>query len=228
MKARLDVTDRASIDAAVAAARSRFGRLDVLVNNAGIGVIGPVEDATEEQTRLQFEVNVFGVFNVVRATAPTFRDQRRGMYVNFASRAGEVSVDSLGVYSASKFAVEGISEALAAELKPYGVDVMIVEPGPFDTQWLGKNAVWAPRDEARYPEVWEYVVAMQAVYADRAQVGDPARAADAIIAAAALAPPPARLPLGETSFGATPQKIEALRANVERVESDAPSMHYVN
>ena len=126
VKARLDVTDRASIDAAVAAARSRFGRLDVVVNNAGIGVIGPVEDATEEQTRLQFEVNVFGVFNVVRATAPTFRDQRRGMYVNFASMAGEVSVDSLGVYSASKFAVEGISEALAAELKPYGFAVMIV------------------------------------------------------------------------------------------------------
>lgn len=225
-KAVLDVTDPDGIAAAVAMATARFGRLDIVVNNAGIGVIGPVEDVTPEQTRLQFDVNVHGMFNVIRATAPLFREQRSGLYINFASMAGEVSIDSLGVYSASKFAVEGLSEALRAEMKPYGVDVMIVEPGPFDTEWLGKNAIWGPRDEARYPAVWRYVEMMKDVYADRNQVGDPARAAEAIIDAAGWSPPPERLPLGEASLGATRSKIAALQSNLDRVEPLARSMHY--
>lgn len=227
-KAALDVTDPASIAAAVDTAMQRFGRIDIIVNNAGIGVIGPVEDVTPEQTRLQFDVNVHGMFNVIRATAPILRQQRSGLYVNFASMAGEVSIDSLGVYSASKFAVEGLSEALRAELAPYGVGVMIIEPGPFDTEWLGKNAIWGPRDEARYPAVWQYVEMMKGVYADRAQVGDPARAAEAIIDAAGWSPPPERLPLGETSIGATKAKIAALQANLDRVEPLARSMHYAD
>jgi NADP-dependent 3-hydroxy acid dehydrogenase YdfG len=228
VKAVLDVTDPASIAAAVDTAMTRFGRIDVVVNNAGIGVIGPVEDVTPEQTRLQFDVNVHGMFNVIRATAPIFRQQHSGLYINFASMAGEVSIDSLGVYSASKFAVEGLSEALRAELKPYGVEVMIIEPGPFDTEWLGTNAIWGPRDEARYPAVWQYVEMMKGVYADRAQVGDPARAVEAIIDAAGWSPPPERLPLGETSIGATRGKIAALQANLERIEPLARSMHYSN
>lgn len=227
-KVALDVTDPASIAAAIDAAVQRFGRIDVVVNNAGIGVIGPVEDVTPEQTRLQFEVNVHGMFNVIRATAPLFRQQRSGLYINFASMAGEVSIDSLGVYSASKFAVEGLSEALRAELAPYDVDVMIVEPGPFDTEWLGKNAIWGPRDEDRYPAVWQYVEMMKGVYADRAQVGDPARAAAAIIEAASWSPPPERLPLGEASIGATKAKIAALQANLDRIEPLARSMHYAD
>lgn len=226
VKARLDVTDPASVAAAFAAGAETFDRIDVVVNNAGIGVIGPVEDVTDAQVREQFEVNVFGILNVVRAATPLFRVQRSGLFVNFASMAGEVSIDSLGIYSASKFAVEGLSEALRSELAPHGVEVMIVEPGPFDTEWLGKNAVWGPRDEDRYPEVWKYVEGMQAVYADRAQVGDPARAAEAIVAAASLSPPPERLPLGEMAFDATRRKISALQRNLERVEPGAPSMHY--
>jgi NAD(P)-dependent dehydrogenase (short-subunit alcohol dehydrogenase family) len=227
-KARLDVTDPASIAASVEMALARFGRLDVVVNNAGIGVIGSVEDVTPEQTRLQFDVNVHGMFNVIRATAPVFRSQRSGLYINFASMAGQVSIDSLGIYSASKFAVEGLSEALRAELKPYGVEVMIVEPGPFDTQWLGKNAIWGPRIEDRYPAVWQYVEMMKGVYADRTQVGDPARAAEAIIDAAGWTPPPERLPLGEASIGATKAKIAALQANLDRVTPRARSMHYTS
>jgi NAD(P)-dependent dehydrogenase (short-subunit alcohol dehydrogenase family) len=228
VKAALDVTDPASIAAAIDAAVARFGRIDVVVNNAGIGVIGPVEDVTPEQTRLQFDVNVHGMFNVIRATAPLFRAQRSGLYINFASMAGEVSIDSLGVYSASKFAVEGLSEALRAELAPYDVGVMIIEPGPFDTEWLGKNAIWGPLHEDRYPAVWQYVEMMKGVYADRAQVGDPARAAEAIIDAASWSPPPERLPLGETSIGATKAKIAALQANLDRIEPLARSMHYAD
>jgi NAD(P)-dependent dehydrogenase (short-subunit alcohol dehydrogenase family) len=226
-RAILDVTKKDTIAAAVQMAHDRFGRLDVVVNNAGIGVIGPLEDVTDAQTRDQFEVNVFGMFNVIRATAPTFRTQRRGLYVNFASMAGQVSIDSLGIYSASKFAVEGLSEALRAELTPYGVQVMIVEPGPFNTEWLGKNAVWGPRNDERYAHVWGYVEGMKAIYADRAVVGDPDRAAAAIVAAAAETDPPNRLPLHEMSFEATRNKIAALQANLGRVSVAAPSMHYL-
>lgn len=226
LKAPLDVTLRAQADDAVAAAAARFGRLDVVVNNAGIGVIGPVEDVTEEQTRLQFEVNVFGVINVVRAAAPAFRSQRRGMFVNFSSMAGQASSDSLGVYSASKFAVEGLSEALRAELGPHGVRVLVVEPGPFDTQWLGKNAVWGPRNEARYPEVWGAVDVMRGVYADRHLVGDPAQAAEAILRVTGEEDPPFRLPLHEFSVDSTRRKLAAVAADLDRTEAVAHGVHY--
>jgi len=225
-KFELDVTRPASVEGAVAATLSRFGRLDVVVNNAGIGVIGPVEDVTDEQTRLQFEVNVFGVLNVVRATAPVFRAQKRGLYVNIASMAGEASQPSLGIYSASKFAVEGLSEALRDELGPHGVRVLVVEPGPFNTKWIGQNAVWAKEDRERYPGVWEAVDVMRKAYADRAVVGDPARAAEAIIATADLADPPFRLPLHEMSLGSTRAKCEAVAADMDRMDAVSRAVHY--
>jgi NAD(P)-dependent dehydrogenase (short-subunit alcohol dehydrogenase family) len=226
LKVALDVTQPETIDAAIAAAVERLGRIDVLVNNAGIGVIGPVEDVTDEQTRLQFEVNVFGLIAVTRAAQPIFRAQRSGMFINFASVAGESSVPSLGIYSASKFAVEGFSEALRDEMAPYGVKVMIVEPGPFNTEWIGKNAVWADRTE-NFPEVWEYVATMQGAYADRTIVGDPERAAESIIAGAALEPTPFRLPLGDMSLDATRQKSAALVVDLDRLEPLIRNVHYL-
>lgn len=226
LKCALDVTDRVAADRAVADALARFGRLDVVVNNAGIGVIGPVEDVSEEQTRLQFEVNVFGVFNVVRAVTPVFRERRSGMFINFSSMAGQASFNSLGVYSASKFAVEGLSEALRSELGPYGVRVLIVEPGPFDTQWFGKNAVWAERNDARYPGVWEYVGIMHQTYSDRKVVGDPTRAAQAIINTALLPDPPFRLPLHEASTESTRRKLGEVAADLDRMEPVTRDVHY--
>lgn len=226
LKCVLDVTERTSIAQALRAAQARFGRLDVVINNAGIGVIGPLEDVSEADLRLQFEVNVFGVFNVVRAVAPIFRSQHGGMFVNFSSMAGISSIDSLGVYSASKFAVEGLSDALQAELAPYQVRVMLVEPGPFDTEWLGKNAIWSERNEARYPKVWAYVEEMKAVYANPLVVGDPARAAEAVIAAATAPNPPARLPLHEMSVNATRAKLARVAADMDRMESVALGVHY--
>jgi NAD(P)-dependent dehydrogenase (short-subunit alcohol dehydrogenase family) len=226
LKCVLDVTEPASIAQTLAAAQARFGRLDVVINNAGIGVIGPLEDVSEADLRLQFEVNVFGVFNVVRAVAPVFRNQHGGMFVNFSSMAGISSIDSLGVYSASKFAVEGLSDALQAELGPYNVRVMLVEPGPFDTEWLGKNAIWSERNEERYPKVWAYVEEMKAAYANPQVVGDPARAAEAVIAAATDPNPPARLPLHEMSVGATRAKLARVAADMDRMESVALGVHY--
>jgi NAD(P)-dependent dehydrogenase (short-subunit alcohol dehydrogenase family) len=226
LKCVLDVTDPASISQALSATQARFGRLDVVINNAGIGVIGPLEDVSEADLRLQFEVNVFGVFNVVRAAVPTFRKQHSGMFVNFSSMAGISSIDSLGVYSASKFAVEGLSEALQAELGPYNVHVMLVEPGPFDTEWLGKNAIWSQRNEERYPKVWAYVEEMKAAYGNPQVVGDPARAAEAVIVAAMDPNPPARLPLHEMSLGATRAKLARVAADMDRMQSVALGVHY--
>jgi NAD(P)-dependent dehydrogenase (short-subunit alcohol dehydrogenase family) len=226
LKCVLDVTEPASIAQALRATQARFGRLDVVINNAGIGVIGPLEDVSEADLRLQFEVNVFGVFNVVRAVAPVFRTQHSGMFVNFSSMAGISSIDSLGVYSASKFAVEGLSDALQAELAPYKVRVMLVEPGPFDTEWLGKNAIWSERNDERYPKVWTYVEEMKAAYANPQVVGDPARAAEAVIAAATDPNPPARLPLHEMSINATRAKLARVAADMDRMESVALGVHY--
>ncbi len=226
LKCALDVTEPASIAQALSATHARFNRLDVVINNAGIGVIGPLEDVSEADLRLQFEVNVFGVFNVVRAVSPIFRKQQSGMFVNFSSMAGISSIDSLGVYSASKFAVEGLSDALQAELGSYNVKVMLVEPGPFDTEWLGKNAIWSVRNEQRYPKVWAYVEEMKAAYANPQVVGDPVRAAEAVIAAATDPNPPTRLPLHEMSVGATRNKLARIAADMDRMEAVALAVHY--
>lgn len=226
LKTELDVTQPDIIKAALQKTIERFGQLDIVVNNAGIGVIGPVEDVTESQTREQFEVNVFGVLNVVRATVPIFREQKRGMYINFSSMAGISSIDSLGIYSASKFAIEGISDALISELTPYGVRIMIIEPGPFDTQWLGKNAIYAPKNEDRYPAVWAYVDGMREVYADRKIVGDPDRAAEKIIAFAYNNDAPTRVPLHEYSLESSKAKLEIIGKDLERAEGYSSQVHY--
>lgn len=223
---RLDITDRKSIDDAVQAAMNRFGQIDVIVNNAGIGVVGPVEDVTEEQTRLQFEVNVFGLFNVIRATTPIFRDQRRGMYINFSSMAGIASIDSLGVYSATKFAIEGISDALINELSPYNVRIMVIEPGPFDTEWLGKNAVWAPRNDDRYPNVWQFVDYMKDMYADSEVVGNPDLAAEIIIDMAYRPDAPIRVPLHDFSIQASKNKIKKISEDLARADAYGNKVHY--
>jgi NAD(P)-dependent dehydrogenase (short-subunit alcohol dehydrogenase family) len=226
VKVALDVTKPGTIKAAIADAIERFRAIDVVVNNAGIGVVGPLEDITEEQTRLQFEINVFGVLNVVRATAPLFRAQRRGLYINFASMAGERSYWSLGVYAASKFAVEGLSEAIVQEMTPHGVSALIVEPGPFDTEWFGKNAVWAPEHRDRYPDTWAMADGMKQVYGDRAIVGDPSRAAEAILAAIALDPPPLRLPLHEYALASIRDKIAALETDLALTQGLSLAIHY--
>lgn len=131
-----DVDSMKSVEAAVAEAEERLGPIEVVVNNAGYGQLGPVEEVTEDEIRRQFETNVFGVHRVIRATVPRLRHAGRGKVINVSSVAGRISSPFFGVYSASKFAVEALSDALRVELRPFGVNVVVIEPGPIKTEFV--------------------------------------------------------------------------------------------
>lgn len=139
----LDVAERASVGKAVSAAHERFGRLDVVVNNAGYGLFGAVEDVTEEQARAQFETNFFGALWVTQAVLPILREQHSGHLVQLSSIGGIASWPMFGLYHATKWAIEGMSDALAQEVARFGIHVTILEPGPYRTDWRGSSAVWA-------------------------------------------------------------------------------------
>jgi len=136
---RLDVTDIDSIKAAIAATIDKFGRIDAIVNNAGYGLLGPFEAATEEQCRRQIETNIFGLMNVCREIIPYFREQKRGYIVNIASLGGRVAFPYSSLYNATKWAVEGFSESLQYELEPFGIRVKLIEPGPIKTDFYGRS-----------------------------------------------------------------------------------------
>lgn len=130
-----DVTDAASVDGAVVEAEKRMGPIDAVINNAGYGQPGPIEEVTEEEVRAQFDTNVFGALRVIRATTPLLRERGRGTIVNISSLGGKISSPFLGIYSATKFALEAISDSLRVELRPFGVRVVIIEPGPIKTEF---------------------------------------------------------------------------------------------
>src|SRR5580704_16530345 len=146
----LDVTKQAQVDAAVEQTVAKFGRVDVLVNNAGYGVAGAIEEVSEAEFMPMFETNVFGLLRVTRAFLPQLRKQRSGHVLNLSSIGGLLASPGLGYYSATKFAVEAISESLAAELAPLGIRVTIIEPGPFRTDFLGRSSVVAEKRIADY------------------------------------------------------------------------------
>lgn len=210
----LDVTDRASIDAAVAAALKKFGRVDVLVNNAGYGLAGAIEEASEEEYMPVFATNVFGLIHVTKALLPQFRKQRSGNIVNLSSIGGLLGSPGWGYYNASKFAVNGFSEALATEMEPLGVHVTIVEPGPFRTDFLGRSGVEAEQRIADYDatagKTREYFHSQAGK-----QVGDPAKAVAAIIAAVEAAEPPKHLVLGKLAFDRMSARLEQWKKDLE-------------
>ncbi|MFJ2562662.1 MULTISPECIES: SDR family oxidoreductase [unclassified Streptomyces] len=168
----LDVTDKAAVAAAVAAAHEKFGRLDVVVNNAGYGLFGMVEEVSEQQLRDQMETNLFGAFWVTQAALPIMRAQGSGHIVQISSVGGVAAFPSLGAYHASKWALEGFSEALAQEVAGAGIKVTIVEPGGFSTDWAGSSATRATPNPA-YDQVREAIAARfgDARYADPADAG---------------------------------------------------------
>ena len=192
----LDVTDPAAAEAAVRAAMDQFGRLDVLVNNAGNFNAGFFEELSPDEFRAQIETTLFGPINLTRAALPIMRVQRAGLIVTISSTAGIVGGEFLSAYAASKFGVEGWQESLAPEVAPYGIKTMLVEPGFFRTELLTPESTeYAESSIADYAERTEQTVAAWKSMNGR-QVGDPAKLADALVRLAALDEPPLRFPAG--------------------------------
>ena len=215
---KLDVTDQSQIDAAIKAAEKQFGGIDVLVNNAGIGYFAAVEESEEKEVRRMFEINVFGMGRMIQAALPGMRRRRKGFIVNISSVAGLRSFPSLGFYNATKFAVEGLSEALWQEVEPLGIKVMLVEPSGFRTDWAGRSANESKKQIADYAAtagVWR-----SEMRADSGkQPGDPVRAAKAIVEAVASLNPPHHLLLGNDAFEGATAKLEALGKEFKAWES---------
>ncbi|WP_127089995.1 oxidoreductase [Aquabacter cavernae] len=209
MAVKLDVTDEAEAHAAAKAAVQRFGRIDVLVNNAGYGLLGAVEEATGAEVEALYRTNVFGLLNVTRAVLPHMRRQRSGHILNFSSVGGYQSGAGFGVYCSTKFAVEGLSEALADELAPLGIHVTAIEPGYFRTDFLDSTSLSiSPTVIADYAGTAGSVRTFAAGIS-HAQPGDPERLAEAVIAFVAAPNPPVRLPLGSDTVAAIEAKHRA-------------------
>lgn len=202
----LDVTSEAQSAAAVAAALARFGRIDVLVNNAGYGLLGAVEEASADEVRRLYETNVFGLLNVTRAVLPAMRARRSGHVINISSVGGYRSGAGFGVYCSTKFAVEGLTEALHAELAPLGIHATVVEPGYFRTEFLEQSSlVVSPRIVDDYAST-SGQVRDAAKRISLNQPGDPQRLAQAMLALVESATPPLRLPLGTDTLQAIRDK----------------------
>lgn len=214
---KLDVTDDAQAREAAAAAVARFGRIDVLLNNAGYGLMGAVEEATAEEVERVYRTNVFGLLNVTRAVLPYMRAQRAGRVLNISSIGGYRGAAGFGVYSSTKFAVEGLSEALHAELAPLGVHVTVIEPGYFRTDFLDATSLSvSPMRIDDYNATAAGKVRSVAVSLNHAQPGDPDRLAQVLVDLAAAPNPPVRLPLGSDTVAA----IEAKHASDAAILAD--------
>ena len=211
----LDVTDEASVRRGVAEAEKKTGSIDVLVNNAGYGLEGAVEEVTLDQIRAQFEVNVFGAVSVIQAVLPAMRKRRSGHIINITSMGGLTAFPGVGIYNGSKFALEGISEALAKEVKPLGVKVTIVAPGSFRTDWAGRSMVHVDGAIADY-EATAGAFRKSLAQRNGRQPGDPGKAAGAIIAVVEAAEPPLHLLLGPDALRFVGEKLGALQAEILR------------
>ncbi|MBB4220034.1 oxidoreductase [Variovorax sp. 375MFSha3.1] len=213
----LDVDAAGAAEAAVEAAVARFGRIDVLVNNAGYGVVGALEETSDAELRALMNTNFFGAMAVTRAALPVLRAQKSGAIVNISSLGGQLSFAGFSAYSASKFALEGASEALAQEVAPFGIKVLIVEPGQFRTQLAGSGMRHMPVIEAYQPVVGatrEFAHSMH-----NTQAGDPRKAAVAIAKALEAEHTPLRLQLGGDSVDAVRAHAQALLKDMEAWEA---------
>jgi NAD(P)-dependent dehydrogenase (short-subunit alcohol dehydrogenase family) len=221
----LDVDKQAEIEAAVAETRRRFGRIDVLVNNAGYGYLAAVEEGDDADIRAMFETNFFGLAAMTRAVLPVMRAQKSGAIVNISSMGGFIGFPGSGYYAATKFAVEGLSESLAKEVAPFGIKVVIVEPGPFRTDWAGRSLKVPKRPIDAYEETAVARRRQIQGYSGN-QPGDPVRAAAAIIATVERDDPPLRLPLGNFAYDAMGAELEAVRQEYAANEAIARSVDY--
>ncbi|MEV4170728.1 SDR family NAD(P)-dependent oxidoreductase [Nonomuraea sp. NPDC049709] len=210
----LDVTDSPAIPAAVQAAVDRFGRIDVLVNNAGRGLLGALEEISDAEARSLFDLNVFGLIDMTRAVLPIMRRQGSGKLVHIGSRSGFEGEPGVSVYSASKFAVAGISEALSKELAPFGIQSMVVEPGVLRTDFLDASSLSVPAGRiAAYDGTPAHVTLEWAGTANHTQLGDPVKGAALIYEVTGQDSLPVHLYLG-------PDTLERLQAKLEQIEQD--------
>ena len=212
-----DVTDAEAVTRAVAEVEAQVGPIDVLINNAGYGHEGLIEESPLSDLRQQFEVNVFGAVSVIKAVLPYMRQRRRGHIINITSMGGLITFPGLAYYHGSKFALEGISETLAKEVKGFGIAVTAVEPGGFRTDWAGRSMVRAPRSIADYDAMF---APMRAAREQRSgkQNGDPAKAAQAILQLIEAKEPPMHLPLGEDAVQGIRDKIALLQRELDAWE----------
>ncbi|KIU27628.1 NAD(P)-dependent dehydrogenase (short-subunit alcohol dehydrogenase family) [Methylobacterium sp. PvP062] len=210
----LDVTEAGQIRESVRAATDTFGRIDVLVNNAGYGYQSSIEEGEEDKVRAQFDANVFGLFALTRAVLPVMRSQRSGHILNITSVAGFVGFPASGYYAATKHAVEGFSDSLAAEAGPLGIRVTCIEPGPFRTDWAGRSLVQTPN---AIPDYAETAGARLKATSEKSgtQAGDPVRAGEAMIRVTEMENPPRHLVLGAWGYDAVTSRLKQRLAEIE-------------
>jgi NAD(P)-dependent dehydrogenase (short-subunit alcohol dehydrogenase family) len=211
----LDVTDESTINAAVTAAVDRFGRIDILVNNAGRGLLGAVEEATDAEVRAVFDTNVFGLLSVTRAVLPVMRAQRSGRVFNLSSVGGIAVGQGWGIYGGTKYAVEGVSEALLQELAPLGIQVTIVEPGVFRTDFLDDSSLHTAAATIDDYSATAGTARTWSAVNNHEQQGDPVKAATTIADVAAAPHQPVRLQLGADCVARVTERLDAIRRELD-------------
>lgn len=221
----LDVTDSEQVAQAVGAAITIFGRIDVLVNNAGYGLGGAIEECSMQEIRDIFETNVFGLIAVTKSVLPYMRKQESGYIINISSVAGLVSLGGFGAYNATKFAVEGLSEALAQELSGFGIKVTIIEPGPFRTDFHGSSAKLA-KTNPDYGKSTASGIRGYLESNDGKQAGDPIKAAQIMIGFSNMENPPLRMPLGQVALDRIAVKFDKMLREFTELEALAKSADY--
>ena len=214
----LDVTETKAVAPAVAAIESKIGAIDVLVNNAGYGHEGILEESSVDDLRRQFEVNVFGAVAMIQAVLPSMRKRRAGYILNITSMGGIITLPGLSYYHGSKFALEGISESLGKEVKELGIKVTAVEPGGFRTDWAGRSMVRAARSIGDYDPIIE-PIRKRRMELSGWQVGDPKKAALAMLKVALSADPPAHLLLGSDAVRLVDEKMKSLQTEFDAWKS---------
>ncbi|RDU99025.1 oxidoreductase [Trinickia dinghuensis] len=214
----LDVTDFDAIGGIVAEIEASVGPIDVLVNNAGYGHEGIMEESPLSEMRRQFDVNVFGTVAMMKAVLPFMRERRRGHILNITSMGGHITMPGIAYYCGSKFALEGISEALGKEVKPFGIAVTAVAPGSFRTDWAGRSMARTPRSIADYDRIFDPIRKAREEKSGK-QLGDPQKAACAMLAAIAADCPPTHLLLGSDALGLVRDKLSALAEEIRAWEA---------
>lgn len=221
----LDVTNYDAIPAQISEAEAAVGPIDVLVNNAGYGHEGVLEESSIDDLQRQFAANVFGPVAMIKAVLPGMRARRRGHIVNITSMGGFITMPGIAYYCGSKFALEGISEALGKELAGFGIHVTALAPGQFRTDWAGRSMDRTPRSIADYDAVMDPIrAARQAKNGN--QPGDPAQAAQALLTLIASPTPPARLFLGDDALALVEQKLDAMQSEITAWEAISRSTNF--